>query len=113
MNGLSSLSNLGLFGSVGGNAAASAGLGSIFSAPMTGAGGFLTGGGVTSSGLTSMSGGLLSGAGSILGGAGLGFGAGMLTNSLLGGKQMRSEEHTSEIQSLMRNSYAVFCLKKK
>src|SRR3546814_5864835 len=24
----------------------------------------------------------------------------------------RSEEHTSEIQSLMRNSYAVFCLKK-
>src|SRR3546814_5436393 len=27
--------------------------------------------------------------------------------------QMRSEEHTSELQSLMRNSYAVFCLKKK
>src|SRR3546814_7969970 len=26
---------------------------------------------------------------------------------------IRSEEHTSEIQSLMRNSYAVFCLKKK
>src|SRR3546814_5057674 len=26
---------------------------------------------------------------------------------------MRSEEHTSELQSLMRNSYAVFCLKKK
>src|SRR3546814_4211027 len=26
---------------------------------------------------------------------------------------MRSEEHTSEPQSLMRNSYAVFCLKKK
>src|SRR3546814_6012494 len=25
---------------------------------------------------------------------------------------MRSEEHTSELQSLMRNSYAVFCLKK-
>src|SRR3546814_4180019 len=25
----------------------------------------------------------------------------------------RSEEHTSELQSLMRNSYAVFCLKKK
>src|SRR3546814_10736768 len=24
---------------------------------------------------------------------------------------MRSEEHTSELQSLMRNSYAVFCLK--
>src|SRR3546814_7843572 len=28
-------------------------------------------------------------------------------------KQVRSEEHTSELQSLMRNSYAVFCLKKK
>src|SRR3546814_5212735 len=26
---------------------------------------------------------------------------------------MRSEEHTSELQSLMRSSYAVFCLKKK
>src|SRR3546814_10603481 len=29
------------------------------------------------------------------------------------GKLMRSEEHTSELQSLMRISYAVFCLKKK
>src|SRR3546814_4700539 len=28
-------------------------------------------------------------------------------------KVMRSEEHTSELQSLMRISYAVFCLKKK
>src|SRR3546814_4907990 len=28
-------------------------------------------------------------------------------------KQDRSEEHTSELQSLMRISYAVFCLKKK
>src|SRR3546814_4322662 len=26
---------------------------------------------------------------------------------------LRSEEHTSELQSLMRNSYAVFCCKKK
>src|SRR3546814_6005372 len=26
---------------------------------------------------------------------------------------IRSEEHTSELQSLMRSSYAVFCLKKK
>src|SRR3546814_1392682 len=26
---------------------------------------------------------------------------------------IRSEEHTSELQSLMRTSYAVFCLKKK
>src|SRR3546814_4519841 len=37
---------------------------------------------------------------------------------LFGGDQsqrhrLRSEEHTSELQSLMRISYAVFCLKKK
>src|SRR3546814_10250666 len=33
----------------------------------------------------------------------------------LGGVELlkRSEEHTSELQSLMRNSYAVFCLQKK
>src|SRR3546814_7014298 len=30
-----------------------------------------------------------------------------------GGVRDRSEEHTSELQSLMRISYAVFCLKKK
>src|SRR3546814_8507108 len=30
-----------------------------------------------------------------------------------GGRAQRSEEHTSELQSLMRISYAVFCLKKK
>src|SRR3546814_8213159 len=29
------------------------------------------------------------------------------------GVDRRSEEHTSELQSLMRTSYAVFCLKKK
>src|SRR3546814_3196728 len=28
-------------------------------------------------------------------------------------RRVRSEEHTSELQSLMRRSYAVFCLKKK
>src|SRR3546814_5190786 len=33
--------------------------------------------------------------------------AGLVSGSL------RSEEHTSELQSLMRTSYAVFCLKKK
>src|SRR3546814_7911690 len=33
---------------------------------------------------------------------------------LVGGNaHLRSEEHTSELQSLMRISYAVFCLKKK
>src|SRR3546814_6672087 len=31
----------------------------------------------------------------------------------LGAASPRSEEHTSELQSLMRISYAVFCLKKK
>src|SRR3546814_960945 len=35
----------------------------------------------------------------------------MGTRSLLG--DARSEEHTSELQSLMRNAYAVFCLKKQ
>src|SRR3546814_2987016 len=30
-----------------------------------------------------------------------------------GGEPLRSEEHTSELQSLMRISYDVFCLKKK
>src|SRR3546814_1027428 len=33
--------------------------------------------------------------------------------SALGWVSWRSEEHTSELQSLMRISYAVFCLKKK
>src|SRR3546814_9143146 len=31
----------------------------------------------------------------------------------IAGRLARSEEHTSELQSLMRISYAVFCLKKK
>src|SRR3546814_9186462 len=33
-------------------------------------------------------------------------------SSAMGGSKFRSEEHTSELQSLMRISYAVFCLKK-
>src|SRR3546814_1327670 len=33
--------------------------------------------------------------------------------SVRSGTRIRSEEHTSELQSLMRISYAVFCLKKK
>src|SRR3546814_9239861 len=33
--------------------------------------------------------------------------------ALAGAGRLRSEEHTSELQSLMRTSYAVFCLKKK
>src|SRR3546814_2960887 len=35
------------------------------------------------------------------------------TAPLATGNRRRSEEHTSELQSLMRISYAVFCLKKK
>src|SRR3546814_8428681 len=38
-------------------------------------------------------------------------GRGTVDESLVTGE--RSEEHTSELQSLMRISYAVFCLKKK
>src|SRR3546814_3049547 len=36
-----------------------------------------------------------------------------LESDLISGAILRSEEHTSELQSLMRISYAVFCLKKK
>src|SRR3546814_2869895 len=44
-----------------------------------------------------------------------GFGASQLADSARGAGRIviRSEEHTSELQSLMRISYAVFCLKKK
>src|SRR3546814_2255856 len=42
----------------------------------------------------------------------------LITSQITGGElggliRYRSEEHTSELQSLMRISYAVFCLKKK
>src|SRR3546814_5054308 len=37
----------------------------------------------------------------------------VIMHGLLGHPVIRSEEHTSELQSLMRISYAVFCLKKK
>src|SRR3546814_2691257 len=36
-----------------------------------------------------------------------------LTVNKIAETTVRSEEHTSELQSLIRNSYAVFCLKKK
>src|SRR3546814_2422389 len=48
------------------------------------------------------------GAGAAVSDAGAGAGVGVST-----GIGHRSEEHTSELQSLMRSSYAVFCLKKK
>src|SRR3546814_16410188 len=38
---------------------------------------------------------------------------GVATKCRIEGQARRSEEHTSELQSLMRISYAVFCLKKK
>src|SRR3546814_7934317 len=37
----------------------------------------------------------------------------LMLGGIVGGMILRSEEHTSELQSLMRISYAVFCLKKK
>src|SRR3546814_6101331 len=36
-----------------------------------------------------------------------------LNSNIQHGQSYRSEEHTSELQSNMRSSYAVFCLKKK
>src|SRR3546814_4031634 len=41
------------------------------------------------------------------------FGCSQLGEDLNGTRAIRSEEHTSELQSLMRISYAVFCLKNK
>src|SRR3546814_9023570 len=38
---------------------------------------------------------------------------GAICGEARGAEIFRSEEHTSELQSLMRSSYAVFCLKKK
>src|SRR3546814_10502702 len=51
----------------------------------------------------------------VTGGGGLALIAGMLLLGDIAGsfELTRSEEHTSELQSLMRISYAVFCLKKK
>src|SRR3546814_9147187 len=42
-----------------------------------------------------------------------GFAAKSYTPDIVGLESFRSEEHTSELQSLMRISYAVFCLQKK
>src|SRR3546814_3060913 len=42
-----------------------------------------------------------------------GVGTGLIVAGLFVTAASRSEEHTSELQSLMRISYAVFCLKKK
>src|SRR3546814_7905803 len=47
------------------------------------------------------------------GGATLAYFGKIGTHITNGPRKLRSEEHTSELQSLMRISYAVFCLKKK
>src|SRR3546814_4054496 len=39
-------------------------------------------------------------------------GAGAALGTTVGAAGIRSEEHTSELQSLMRNTYAVFCMQK-
>src|SRR3546814_5046920 len=44
---------------------------------------------------------------------GMGMGMGLYEAAFATLTAIRSEEHTSELQSLMRISYAVFCLKKK
>src|SRR3546814_16471976 len=44
---------------------------------------------------------------------GKGLSGGIITVRTTVSSPLRSEEHTSELQSLMRISYAVFCLKKK
>src|SRR3546814_9488808 len=46
-------------------------------------------------------------------GTAFGFALILLSAMILANVRIRSEEHTSELQSLMRISYAVFCLKKK
>src|SRR3546814_1918134 len=43
----------------------------------------------------------------------LGAAIALVARDAAGSTDRRSEEHTSELQSLMRISYAVFCLKKK
>src|SRR3546814_10458454 len=45
--------------------------------------------------------------------AGLGRAEGRAGEGVGGDRPVRSEEHTSELQSLMRSSYAVFCLQNK
>src|SRR3546814_4900075 len=45
--------------------------------------------------------------------SGNGYAAAASSPGQAGTLEIRSEEHTSELQSLMRISYAVFCLKKK
>src|SRR3546814_8442040 len=52
-------------------------------------------------------------AGAAAGGDGLAAAARLWTDGAARALAERSEEHTSELQSLMRISYAVFCLKKK
>src|SRR3546814_10508559 len=73
-----------------------------------GGGSTSTGGGSTSTGGGSTAGGGGSGVA-----VGVGVGSGSTTGGTTAGGVPRSEEHTSELQSLMRISYAVFCLKKK
>src|SRR3546814_8961866 len=53
------------------------------------------------------------GSGFIWSGNGRGLGTSTTATGFAGSGSGRSEEHTSELQSLMRISYAVFCLKKK
>src|SRR3546814_2795159 len=53
------------------------------------------------------------GDGMVFMGGDAGMGGVAVQQGIDGWRRFRSEEHTSELQSLMRISYAVFCLKKK
>src|SRR3546814_3586843 len=65
-------------------------------------------GGIVADSIGNISAGVLGGVGTAVGAGNIGLAAATGATS-----RTRSEEHTSELQSLMRISYAVFCLKKK
>src|SRR3546814_6134156 len=103
-----SLFGLGIFGP-----AIASGL--VSGAPQLGAGAAL-GTTLGAAGMTMLAGGAAVGGARALGGGALGAvrsGTAMGSAASAAYQLGRSEEHTSELQSLMRISYAVFCLKKK
>src|SRR3546814_1773957 len=86
-------------------------VGSVGASGFSGSVGVSTGGGIMVSGgrVSSVGGGVM------VSSTGGGIGSGIVSSGVVcstGGAGSRSEEHTSELQSLMRHSYAVFCLNK-
>src|SRR3546814_4072157 len=75
-------------------------------------GAIVVAGGIVSAGggaVVSAGGGIVSAGGGTVGSVSIGCSVPIVSSVVV----WRSEEHTSELQSLMRISYAVFCLKKK